>query len=70
MVNRPRRLTEAQALELRVWYYSARTAAEKARELGISTRALYDYIFWRHKTNEPSIASHQHEVPRGEIANV
>jgi hypothetical protein len=46
---RPKKLTEAEEQDLIQWYYSARTVPEKARELRISERAVYDYIFGRHK---------------------
>lgn len=51
---RPLKLTEAQQIELRVWYYSARTVAEKARELGISRDTLYEYVYRRHKPRKVS----------------
>lgn len=62
---RPKKLTEAQEIELRVWYYSPRTVAEKARALGIGRTAAYAYIKRLHKPRKIELTEHQRSVPRG-----
>lgn len=47
--GRPLRLTEAQRADLQRWLDGPRTLAEKAAQMGISRRALYDYIRGRHQ---------------------
>lgn len=49
------KLSEAQQLDLRVWYYSERTIEEKARKLGISVRTLYRYVQRQHKPRKETI---------------
>lgn len=59
---RPLKLTAAQAIELRAWYYSPRTVAEKARALGISRFALYNYVNFKHKPPKESIRDVEAEL--------
>jgi len=72
--NRSLKLTEAQQAEVDLWLASPRTMAQKAIQLGISRRALYDYIHEKHKPRKPADigrsvnqASQNWEVTRGTI---
>lgn len=62
--NRPRRLSPDQEAMVDAWYKSARTIEQKAGELGISAKALADYIHKRHKPRHPFVASNRQEAPR------
>lgn len=78
---RPLKLTEQQAVELRAWYYSPRSVAQKARELGISRSTAYAYIQRMHRQRKEYVADiealadevteqmcteHSRSVPRNE----
>lgn len=42
-----RAMTEEEAVELRIWFYGARTVPAKCQELGITPHTLYDCVFYR-----------------------
>ncbi len=49
MVGRRPKLTPEQAQRVREWAANRKTAAQLATELGVSRRAIYDYIHGTHK---------------------